>query len=92
MGLDSGCNLGKIPTVHTLITDNKRRVRIPDAKPGQVWAYEIAPGVVTLTEVKKVEPKPAKARLVKSPKGYLVFRSDRVITAEETRKALDEFP
>jgi hypothetical protein len=43
--------------VHTLKTDKQQRVRLPDAKPGQVFAYELDPaGVITLHQVKKSEP------------------------------------
>jgi hypothetical protein len=41
------------------MTDKQKRVRLPDAKPGQVFAYEFDPGgaIITLHEVKKAEPK-----------------------------------
>jgi hypothetical protein len=44
--------------VHTVITDKQQRVRLPDAKPGQVFAYETDPSgtVITLHQVKKAEP------------------------------------
>jgi hypothetical protein len=43
--------------VHTLKTDKQQRVRLPDAKPGQVFAYELdSAGVITLHQVKKSEP------------------------------------
>jgi len=39
--------------VKTLTVDNYKRVRIPDAKPRQVFAYENhGDGTITLTEVK----------------------------------------
>jgi hypothetical protein len=40
------------------MTDKQQRVRLPDAKPGQVFAYETDPTgtVITLHPVKKVEP------------------------------------
>jgi hypothetical protein len=30
----------EFPTVHTLIVDSKKRLRLPDAEPNQVYAYE----------------------------------------------------
>ena len=39
----------------TLKADDRRRVQIPDAKPGQVFAYELSGNVVKLTPVKPVE-------------------------------------
>jgi len=50
----------------TLTVDSSKRVRIPDAKPKQVFAYENrGDGTRILTEVKAAEPKP------KFPKGSL---------------------
>lgn len=78
--------------MHTLVTDNKKRVRLPGAEPGDVFAYETHLGHITLTPVVKVVPKATKAHLVKGPNGYSVFETGRLITQEEVRKALDEFP
>jgi hypothetical protein len=38
------------------MTDKQKRVRLPDAKPGQVFAYEVDPSgtIITLHKVKKV--------------------------------------
>jgi hypothetical protein len=42
----------------TVKADSAKRVRIPDAKPGQVFAYErTGEGVFTLTAVKKTDVK-----------------------------------
>jgi hypothetical protein len=40
------------------MTDKQQRVRLPDAKPGQVFAYEtdVTGTIITLHPVKKVEP------------------------------------
>ena len=78
--------------MHTIVADDKKRVRLPDAEPGQVFAYELNAKGVTLTPVVKAVPRPTKAHLVKGPKGYLMVQTDRVITQEEVRKAQDEFP
>lgn len=42
--------------MHTLIPDKQQRVRLPDAKPGQVFAYELQGGVILLHQVRQVEP------------------------------------
>ena len=43
----------EIPTVKTLTVDAHKRIRIPDARPRQVFAYENhGNGTLTLTEVK----------------------------------------
>jgi hypothetical protein len=53
--------------MHTLKADPKQRIRLPDAKPGQVFAYEKqAEGRYTLTLVVKTESKP------RFPKGSLL--------------------
>ena len=43
----------EITTVKTLTVDDQKRIRIPDARPRQVYAYENhGNGKLTLTEVK----------------------------------------
>lgn len=72
--------------------DNKRRVRIPEFRPGQVYTYTSNPaGGVTLTEMKPVEPKPAKVRVV-TERGRKLLSSDRKVSNEDVQKALEEFP
>ena len=53
--------------MHTLKADPKQRVRLPEAKPGQVFAYEKqGEGRFILTLVVKTEAKP------RFPKGSLL--------------------
>ena len=43
--------------MHTLIVDSKKRIRLPDAEPNQVFAYERQDhGRLVLTRVVKDEP------------------------------------
>jgi len=43
----------EFPRMSTVTADDRKRVRIPDAKPGQVFAYENnADGSVTLNPLK----------------------------------------
>lgn len=43
--------------MHTLVVDSKRRIRLPDAEPHQVYAYEQqGEGRFLLTRVVKDEP------------------------------------
>jgi len=66
MELEIEWGIWEIPTMKTLTVDSAKRIRIPDAKPHQVFAYENhGNGTITLTEVKAE----AKARF---PKGSLV--------------------
>ena len=47
----------EFPTVHTLIVDSKKRVRLPDAEPNQVFAYERrGDSQLLLTRLIKREP------------------------------------
>ncbi len=64
-----------------LIADNYKRVRIPDAKPHQVFAYDNnGHGTLTLTEVRKVKPSAALAGAV------------RPFTKEEVKRAFAPDP
>ena len=58
--------------METVKVDDKKRVRLPDAKPGQVLAYEMSGEVFTLTPIKKDEPQAIRGRLVRR-KGRLML-------------------
>jgi len=75
----------------TLTVDDQKRIRIPDAKPRTVFAYENhSDGFITLTEV-KAEKQRRQIRLVRK-NGYTVAEGGPVITQADVRKLLDEFP
>jgi len=57
----------------TATVDDKKRVRLPNARPGQVFAVEMDGGKVVLTPVEKVEPKPRRQRLIKTDFGRLIL-------------------
>jgi hypothetical protein len=68
----------EITNVHTVTTDKYKRVRLPDAKPQQVFAYANAgDGSITLTPV-KAERKPA------FPRGSLL----KYLTPERDKEQL----
>lgn len=75
----------------TLTADDQKRVRIPDAKPRQVFAYENAGGKVTLTPVEPVEPRPAKVWFEKR-NGRTVALTDQPINEAAIQELLAEFP
>lgn len=65
----------------TLTVDDRQRVRLPKAKPGQVFAYDDSSGAIKLVlVVPKAAPKRITAKLIKKgdrfffqvPKGYTV--------------------
>jgi hypothetical protein len=63
----------------TLTVDDQKRIRIPDAKPRQVFAYENhGNGTITLTEVKA-------ERKERFPRGSLV----KYLTPQRDREQLE---
>jgi hypothetical protein len=78
----------------TLAVDKYQRVRLPGVKGGERFAFENkGNGVLVLTELRPVEPKPARCKLAKDEEGALVLETDRVITTEEVQHLLAEvFP
>jgi hypothetical protein len=65
----------------TLTVDDQKRIRIPDAKPRQVFAYENkGDGTITLTEVKAESREPF-------PPGSL----KKYVTAERNKELLEIF-
>ena len=75
--------------METIKVDAKKRVRLPDAKPGQVLVYEVAGETFTLTLIKPVEAN--KGRLVRRGKRLLGV-TEKPITSEIVKQALADFP
>lgn len=64
--------------MHTLIVDSKKRIRLPEAEPNQVFAYErLRDGRILLTRL--VEGSPIEA----SPRGSLKKHFTRAKAKEE---------
>jgi hypothetical protein len=59
--------------METVKADNRQRVRIPDIKPGQVFALETSGNVVKLTPVKPVEEDVPVVKLIRRPDGSYRF-------------------
>ena len=75
----------------TVTTDEKKRVIIPSARPGDRFVVQvISEGKLILTRLEMAD-KPDNVRLVKKH-GYTVARGTRPITDEQVRKAMDKFP
>ena len=73
-----------------LTVDSSKRVRIPDAKPKEVFAYELDDsGRVTLTPVARAQPNPAKL-IRRGGRTYLV--NNQPITNEDVQRAMADFP
>jgi hypothetical protein len=78
----------------TAIADNKRRVTLRHAKPGDRFDLREIPeeGKYILTRLEPVRPVRNQVKLMRCKEGYLVAVSKRPITQEQTRAYLDEFP
>ena len=78
--------------METVKADNYKRVRLPDAKPGQVFVYvDNGNGSITLTPVKPGETESPKFKLVKE-QGFTVIETDRHVSLETIKELLSEFP
>ena len=79
------------PTM-TVKTDNKRRVVLPLAKPGDLFDVQFSGrGKLILTKLEPVESRPAKVRIIKRD-GFTVGILDQPINDGAIRDALSEFP
>jgi len=77
----------------TVVTDNKHRVTLRQAKPGERFDVAIPQeGQYVLTRLEPVKPRRNKAKLVRCKEGYLVAVSEHPVTQQMVRVALDEFP
>ena len=90
-GLDSGGDLWDHPIV-TVKTDDRKRVVLPNAKPGDVFNVEFSTeGKITLTKLVPAEPRLVKPRRVngrlRPPAG---FRPSRETIAAAIRADRDE--
>ena len=73
----------------TLTVDDYQRIRLPDVKPRQIFAYEKEGPRITLTPVEPVRA--PEVRLVrKNGHSYLV--SELKFTSADVKRELEEFP
>ncbi len=78
--------------MHIVTADKQKRVRIPDATPGEVFAYDKAPdGTITLHQIKKAEPAVPKCRLAKED-GFTVVIPNQPINEQAIEELLADFP
>jgi hypothetical protein len=81
-----------IPQVITTKADNRKRVVVPQAKPGQVYAVgESADGGFTLTVIKPAKVANLKCRLAKED-GFTVVAPGQPINEQAIKEFLAEFP
>jgi len=82
--------LWEIPGMSIVTADDYKRVRIPDAKPGQAFAYELSGNVVKLTPIKTDEQETPIVKMVKGPNGLYRFAGGAKLSREEIIKAIRE--
>ncbi len=76
----------------TATVDDRKRVRLSDAKPGQVFSVEPRPdGSFFLVPVVPIQPPQAKVRIEKRGR-YSVGVLDRTIDQNALEQALADFP
>ncbi len=76
----------------TLTVDDSKRIRLPDAKPRQVFSYEAKPdGSISLVPVVPAEPPTIVGKLVRK-KGRLIFELPRgyTLSPDEIARAVRE--
>jgi hypothetical protein len=75
----------------TVIADDRKRIVLPDAKPGDRFDVESLDGGFILRRVESVESKAAKVTVQKQ-EGFSIWTTDQPISEEAIRKALADFP
>lgn len=75
----------------TVTADNKKRVVLTQAKPGDCFDIQISSNGYVLRKLEPVRLKPAKVRFVKRD-GYTVATTDQPINEDALREALADFP
>jgi len=75
----------------TVIADNKKRVLLAGAKPGDRFDVQMSPGGFLLRKLEPVPLKRAKVRFLKRD-GYTVAITDQPINENALREALADFP
>ncbi len=75
----------------TVIADNKKRIVLTQAKPGDRFDVQASPNGYVLRKLEPVESNAAKVRFVKRD-GYTVAITDQPINEQALREALADFP
>lgn len=75
----------------TVRADNKKRVVLANAKPGDRFDVQVSASGYLLRKLEPVQARPAKVRFVKRD-GYSVAIASQPINEEALREALADFP
>ena len=77
----------------TVVTDNKKRVTLRMAKPGDRFDVQlVGEGKFVLTRLEPVPQPPAARVRIKKRDGFSVGVLDRMISEDALKEALGEFP
>lgn len=80
-------DLWEIPNMQTVKADDKQRIRLPDVKPGQVFAYETSGKIIKLIPVKPDDEDVPVVKAVRLPDGGYMFPEG----CKPSREAILEF-
>ena len=75
----------------TVIADNKKRVVLTKAKPGDRFDVQVSANGYVLQKLEPVQSRPAKVRFEKR-EGYTVAIADQAINEQGLQEALADFP
>ena len=75
----------------TVIADNKKRVVLTNAKPGDRFDVQVSANGYVLQKLEPLQPRPAKVRFEKRGR-YTVAIADQAINEQGLQEALGEFP
>jgi hypothetical protein len=80
----------------TAVVDDRKRLRLPSAEPGEVYIVETNAdnSRILLSKVTKANPDECRARVrFEKRRGYTVMVTDGPgITSEDVKRGLEEFP
>ena len=77
--------------IMTVIADDRKRIVLPDAKPGDRFDIESSNNGFILRRLQSVESKPANVTVQKR-EGFSIWETDQPINEQAIREALAEFP
>jgi hypothetical protein len=75
----------------TVTADGRKRVVLPDAKPGDQFELESSNDGFVLRRLEPAQTRPAKVTVEKR-EGFSVWATDQPVSEEAIREALADFP
>jgi len=75
----------------TVITDNEKRVVLPQAQPGERFDLQVCANGFVLRKLESLSPRPANVRFIKRD-GFTVAMADQPMDEEALQEAFANFP